>query len=108
MSNIPSVSATEVHAEASNENPPIIIDVREDKELATVSIPGAMHIPLAMLPRKVGRLDLDGQYVLMCHHGTRSAQATELMLRQGFTNVRNMTGGIDAWATDVDTSLARY
>lgn len=85
-----------------------VIDVRELLELEIATLPGAMHVPLGTLPGRIGEIDRDDPLVLVCHHGIRSAAACGWLVREGYTNVTNLSGGIDAWSTDVDPSVARY
>ena len=90
------------------ETPPIVLDVREEDELTIASLPQALHLPLHEFQSSIKALDRDVDYVVVCHHGIRSAEAASFMLRQGFTRVFNLLGGIDAWACDVDPSMSRY
>jgi monothiol glutaredoxin len=79
-----------------------LFDVRPDAERARASIVQA---------KKLGDLsDLkkDAPIALHCHHGVRSRAAAEELLRQGFTNVYNLEGGIEAWTAQVDPSVPRY
>ena len=85
-----------------------LIDVREPWEASIASIEGAQLIPLGMLGQSFESLDRDAPLVLYCHHGSRSARALELLRRSGFTKATHLSGGIDAFATQVDPSLARY
>lgn len=85
-----------------------VIDVREPLEIEIASFPGAMHVPLGTLPGRVGEIDRDDPLVLVCHHGIRSAAACGWLVREGFTNVTNLSGGIDGWSTDVDPGVPRY
>jgi len=89
-------------------NPPAVLDVREPWELEIVALEGAIAIPLNEIPRRVGELPRDRPLVAMCHHGGRSASATAWLRAQGFDNVMNLVGGIDAWARLVDPELQRY
>lgn len=89
-------------------DPPVLLDVREPEEIEIVSMPQALHVPLAQLESTIKGLDPTTGYVLVCHHGVRSAHAANLMLEHGFTRVLNLLGGIDAWAVEVDPSLPRY
>jgi len=95
------------HIEASAEKP-ILIDVRENSELAICSIEGAIHIPLHQLPGALNRLDPDKEYALICHHGMRSMRACEFLYSNGFNKLINLTGGIDAWAAQIDPEMKRY
>jgi len=85
-----------------------LLDVREHEELAIVSVDGAMHIPMGEITARVSELDPDAPIVCMCHHGMRSASVAGFLEQSDFTNVTNLTGGIDRWAMEVDPSLARY
>jgi adenylyltransferase/sulfurtransferase len=87
---------------------PTLLDVREDPEVSLVTLPGAVHIPLARLPERIGELDPIAPIVVYCHHGVRSSRALGLLQRSGFTRVRHLTGGIDAYSAQVDTTLPRY
>jgi rhodanese-related sulfurtransferase len=88
----------------------LLLDCRNDDEVQLVRIEGSRHIPMGQLPDRVGELEADKQrpIVVHCHHGGRSLRVTHWLRGQGFANVRNMTGGIDAWALQVDPSLSRY
>ena len=85
-----------------------VIDVREPLELELAKLPGAKHVPLGTLPDRIGELDRDVPLVVVCHHGIRSAAACAWLVREGFSNVTNLSGGIDAWSTDVDPDVPRY
>ena len=85
-----------------------LIDVREPHEVEIVSIDGATHIPLGELEDRLPQLDKSAAYVMHCKLGGRSAKATRLMLKHGFSNVKNVMGGITAWAKEVDTALPTY
>ncbi|GAA2080632.1 hypothetical protein GCM10009840_15180 [Pseudolysinimonas kribbensis] len=87
---------------------PTLLDVREAPEVSFVSLPGAVHIPMGELPARIGELDPTAPLVVFCHHGVRSSRALGLLQRAGFTRARHLTGGIDAWAVQVDPSLPRY
>ncbi len=85
-----------------------IVDVREPDELAIARFPGALHIPLALLPLRLAELPADRALVLACHHGARSMRALQFLQGRGYQNVQNLEGGIDAWSRDVDPQVARY
>jgi|UniRef100_A0A7C3QUN0 rhodanese-related sulfurtransferase len=86
----------------------VILDVREDWEHARVRIPGARHIPLAQLPQALSQIDRDKDIVVYCHHGVRSMQACQFMKKNGFEKIRNLRGGIDAYARTVDKTMQTY
>jgi adenylyltransferase/sulfurtransferase len=86
----------------------LLLDVREPHEYQIARIEGATLIPLGQLPARLGELDKNTEIVAHCKMGGRSQQAVDLMKQQGFTNVRNMTGGINAWSDKVDKSVPKY
>jgi rhodanese-related sulfurtransferase len=86
----------------------MLLDVREDDELATASIDFATHIPMATVPARVGELPHDRPIVVMCHAGSRSARVARYLRDNGFTNVTNLAGGIEDWSLQIDPSVPRY
>jgi adenylyltransferase/sulfurtransferase len=86
----------------------VLLDVREQWEFDTAKLNGSTLIPLATLPHSLGNLKRDAEIIAICHHGMRSADATNFLLQQGFSNVKNLVGGIDAWSAQVDHSVPRY
>jgi rhodanese-related sulfurtransferase len=91
-----------------HETRPILLDVREAPEASFVSLPDSVLIPLGQLPERLSELDPTASIVVYCHHGVRSARALDVLEKAGFTRVRHLTGGIDAWSLQVDPELARY
>jgi molybdopterin/thiamine biosynthesis adenylyltransferase/rhodanese-related sulfurtransferase len=85
-----------------------LVDVREPHELAISHIAGAQNLPLGLLTAHLGELDSAQEIVLFCKSGTRSARALELLLSAGFRKVKNLQGGINAWAIEVDRSQPLY
>lgn len=86
----------------------ILMDVREPWEFALAKLDGSVLIPLASLPQSLDKLDRQAEIIAYCHHGMRSADATGFLLQQGFPNVKNLIGGIDAWSAQVDPAVPRY
>jgi monothiol glutaredoxin len=84
-----------------------LFDVRPDDERAKASIAKAKKLDSAGHEYLLG-LERDTAIALHCHHGMRSAAAAEQLLREGFTNVYNLDGGIEAWSSDVDPSVPHY
>jgi len=74
-----------------------IIDVRSPEEWRRGHLPGAIHIPLALLPERIGELDASAPIVMQCQGGGRSSIATSLLQSRGARNVSNLAGGYDAW-----------
>ncbi|MDX2103357.1 MAG: sulfurtransferase [Alphaproteobacteria bacterium] len=85
-----------------------LLDVREPWEVQLVSFAEAQTIPLAQLAQRWEEVPEDRRVVVVCHHGMRSLQATMFLRGRGLDNVWNLAGGIDAYAAQVDTTLARY
>lgn len=86
----------------------VLVDVREEWEYSLAKLDGSILIPLGTLPQSLARLTRDSEIIAICHHGMRSADATNFLLQQGFSNVKNLVGGIDAWSTQVDGTVPRY
>jgi Grx4 family monothiol glutaredoxin len=84
-----------------------LYDVRTEQERAIASIAGSRLLDAAAQAR-LATIDRDTTLVFQCHHGMRSRNAAEHFLRQGFRNVYNLEGGIEAWSTTVDPSVPRY
>ncbi len=87
---------------------PIIIDVREPFEYQRARIKGAVLKPLGEIYQWARELDKDQAYVVMCHTGSRSYQASFMLERMGFKQVANLIGGIDDWTLRIDPSVPRY
>jgi monothiol glutaredoxin len=85
----------------------VLIDVRGEDERETAKIEGARMLDDA-LQEELSNLDRETLLVFHCHHGGRSQRAAEHFSEQGFRNVYNMAGGIDAWSQEIDNSIARY
>lgn len=86
-----------------------LIDVREPSEHRTAKIEGSELNPLGQIANWANELtDKDEEIVLHCHHGMRSDRACQYLAAQGFTNVKNLIGGIDEWSLKVDLSVPRY
>lgn len=88
------------------------VDVREPEELAIAQLEGFTHLPLSQFGQWSGKiqdyLDPHTETIVMCHHGMRSAQMCYWLMQQGFTNVKNLVGGIDAYSEVVDSTVPRY
>jgi adenylyltransferase/sulfurtransferase len=102
------ISATDLHSRISRDTNLLLLDVREPHELAISALPGATNIPLGELAARLSELDSARDMVVFCKAGTRSTRALELLVSAGFRKVRNLKGGINAWAREVDTSLPVY
>jgi rhodanese-related sulfurtransferase len=88
------------------------VDVREQRELELAALPRFIHLPLSehseWSSEIYTKLDKDLETFVLCHHGIRSAQMCQWLIAQGFTQVSNIIGGIDAYSYQVDASLPKY
>ncbi len=87
---------------------PRLLDVREPWEQQICHIAGSRLLPIRSLPAQLDLLDADDPIVCICHHGIRSAHVAMWLARQGFADVYNLSGGVDAWARQVDLKMATY
>ena len=87
---------------------PLLLDVREPWEFDTCHIDGATLIPMSSIPARIEELDEEADIVCICHHGARSMQVAAFLERNGFGKTFNLTGGVHAWALQVDPSMPKY
>lgn len=87
---------------------PQLLDVREPWEQQICRIDGSRLAPMRSLPEQLDLLDPERPVVCICHHGARSAHVAMWLSRQGFADVYNLSGGVDAWARQVDLQMATY
>ncbi|MEG4506345.1 rhodanese-like domain-containing protein [Microcoleus sp. F6_B4] len=89
-----------------------LVDVREPYEIELAALPGFVAFPLSEFAQWSGEiddlLDRDTETLVLCHHGVRSAQMCHWLAERGFTNVKNIVGGIDAYSLAVDRTIPRY
>jgi rhodanese-related sulfurtransferase len=102
------IDAQSLKARLAGDDAPVVLDVREPWEIETAAVDGALCIPLGQLTGRIGEVPKDRPVAAMCHHGARSGQATAWLRSQGYTNVMNLVGGIDAWSRLVDPAVPRY
>lgn len=87
---------------------PLVLDVREAWEFQTCHIQGSVHMPMGQIPNAYKNLDPAQETIVVCHHGMRSLQVAQYLERAGFSSVVNLTGGVDAWAREVDPDMPVY
>lgn len=92
---------------------PILLDVREPREVQVASVkPGPdfdlVYIPMGVVPPRLNELDPARPVACLCHHGNRSMRVAAFLEYQGFQHLANVSGGISAWATQVDPSVPQY
>ena len=91
---------------------PVVLDVREPNELRVASVKAdgfeLVTIPMGVIPPRLNELDPEQPIACLCHHGARSMQVAAFLRARGFNHVANIAGGINAWSTELDPSIARY
>ena len=107
---VPEISVADAAQLLRSAKPPRLVDVREEDEWAVAHIAGAELLPLSQWPDVAAEklTDKSQPLLIQCHHGGRSARAAAWLLEQGFADVTNLAGGIDAWSVAVDPSVPRY
>lgn len=105
---IPEITCAELKKKRDNQENIQIIDVREDYERDISNIDGSIHIPLAELEDRLDELNPSQEYILQCRTGGRSATATQILMAEGFKDVKNLVGGINEWAKSIDPTLQVY
>jgi adenylyltransferase/sulfurtransferase len=102
------IDPVEVKAKQDRGDKFTLLDVREPHEFQICRIPGSILIPLGELPKRYAELDKNGELVVHCKMGGRSAKAVDFLKQNGFKQARNMTGGILAWSDKVDPRVPKY
>ncbi len=105
---VPEITAEELKAKRDRGEDVFVLDVREPNEYQINRIEGSTLIPLGELASRTAELDRDREMVVHCKMGGRSAKAVALLQERGFTNVRNLKGGILSWIDRVDPSQSKY
>lgn len=111
-SSFPEVSVEELRRVLAEGGDRQFVDVREPQELELAKVDGFQNLPLSEFGEWSSKiltlLEPEKETLVMCHHGMRSAQMCQWLMSQGFTNVKNVEGGIDAYSLMVDPSVPRY
>jgi len=108
MPSIGEIEAAELKRRLEREAELKLLDVREPEEAAYAPFAGALQVPIGDVPSRLSELDPQAEWVVICHHGIRSAQVAMYLARMGFARVSNLSGGIDRWSLTVDPSVPRY
>ncbi len=93
---------------ATTKSDPLLLDVREPWEFRICQIEGSQLIPMGQLPAAIKALDPTRETVVICHHGVRSRQVGRFLEYQGFSDVINLSDGVEGWARDVDHQMPTY
>lgn len=101
------VTPRELQAELSGENPPKLLDVREDHELEIAKLDHDLHIPMSEFGERISEIAKDANWVVICRSGQRSGMVAQYLQAEGY-HVRNLEGGLLAWARSVDPNMRTY
>lgn len=102
------ISAKELQQKLQEEKNLFLLDVREPEEFNFASIDGSYLIPVSEIPGRMNEIKSANGCVVICHHGVRSHQVAAYLDHHGFTNMYNLSGGIDAWSVECDSTVSRY
>ena len=102
------ISAQDLKTRLDRNEPPLLLDVRQDWETKLCRLPNAVHIPIEEIELRTDELNREDDIVVYCHQGVRSAAVAEYLRSLGFKRVRNLTGGVDSWARTIDPGMRRY
>lgn len=103
-----SLSVIQLKKELETDPQTVLLDVRDKWEYDLCHIDGSINISLSEIEEKKDTLGKNPRTVVICHHGMRSAMAAEYLIAEGFREIVNLEGGIDAWASTIEQSMTRY
>lgn len=102
------ITATELKNHINDDMALLLLDVRETWEYEICAIPDSINIPMSLIPSSIEKLDKDDHIVVICHHGMRSMSVAQFLVSNGYSNITNLSGGIHAWAIEVDSQMEQY
>jgi len=105
---IKEITVTELKNKFDNNEDFMLLDVRNIKEVLYSKIEKSFHIPMNEIQDRINELDSNKEIIIQCKSGKRSARVCEYLMTQNFNNVKNLSGGIIAWAEEVDSSIQVY
>ncbi len=82
-----------------------LLDVREQYEWNAGRLPNAIHIPMQQLPERVTEVPLDAEVIVYCRSGARSARVVDFLRQCGYERVKNLVGGLQRWAREIDPTI---
>jgi len=102
------ITPRELRARLDRGDPIVLLDVRQDWERRLCRLEHALHIPIEEMESRTEELNPEDEIVVYCHSGQRSAAVVAYLTQLGFTNAKNLLGGLDRWAQTVDPAMPRY
>ena len=103
-----SINAVDLKSRLDSGDTPVLLDVREGWEFEICSIKGSRNISMSNVNQMLEELVPTDETIVICHHGMRSFQVGGYLENNGFSNIVNLEGGIDAWAKTVDPDMEQY
>ncbi len=107
MSNVPQMHVEDLKQKLDAKEDVLVLDVREPHEYQICNI-GGLLMPMNDVPKRIKELDKDRETGVHCRSGGRSTKVVEYLQGQGFKNVKNLAGGILAWAEKIDPKMKKY
>lgn len=108
MMAVPETSIHTVKRKLDSGEKVVLVDVREAEELENGALPGIVHIPMGDIMDRIGELDPSAETVIVCRTGNRSRKVAEYLAGQGFSNVANLTEGMNGWAEAIGDGYRVY
>ena len=105
---IKEITVTELKNKFDNNEDFMLLDVRNIQEVLYSKIENSIHIPMNEIVDRMNELDSNKEIIIQCKSGKRSARVCEYLISQNFNNVKNLSGGIIAWADEIDNSIQVY
>tara|TARA_B100001142_G_C14155532_1_gene586334 strand:- start:381 stop:701 length:321 start_codon:yes stop_codon:yes gene_type:complete len=105
---IKEITVTELKNKFDNNEDFMLLDVRNIQEVLYSKIEKSIHIPMNEIQESINELDPNKEIIIQCKSGKRSARVCEYLMTQNFNNVKNLSGGIIAWADEIDNSIQVY
>ena len=102
------ISVAELETLLKEGTAPALLEVREEWEIRLAPFAGATCIPMGQIPARLQELNKTQETVVICHHGIRSWRVAKFLESEGFADVINLAGGIDAWSKEIDPTVALY
>ena len=103
------MSVQEIHNYLQDsEKKPVLLDVRENWEYDICHIEGSMLMPMQTVPQQLQQLDPHQETIVICHHGIRSRMVGQYLEQADFKNIINLSGGVNAWAQQIDLNMPSY
>ncbi|MCK5895465.1 MAG: rhodanese [Cocleimonas sp.] len=104
----PELSVSELLTLRNSDQSYLLLDIREPAEVMYCTFPNSLHIRMHQIPSQWQTLPSNQSIIVFCHYGTRSRMVVQFLQQQGMSNVTNLTGGIDAWAIEIEPEMERY